>query len=34
VGEVDFDSPDLRGQIKALLPGSGDAAGIEVAPAP
>ena len=34
VGEVDFDSPDLRGQIKALMQGSGDAAGIEVAPAP
>ena len=34
VGEVDFDSPDLHGQIQALLPGSGDEAGIEVAPAP
>jgi hypothetical protein len=34
VGEVDFDSPDLRGQIQALMPGSGDAAGIRLAPAP
>ena len=34
VGEVDFDSPDLRGQIQALLPGSGDAAGIGMAPGP
>ncbi|MCA1792029.1 MAG: redoxin domain-containing protein, partial [Thioalkalivibrio sp.] len=33
VGEVDFDSPDLRGQIQTLLPGSGDAAGIGMAPA-
>ena len=34
VGEVDFDSPDPRGQIQALMPGSGDAAGIRRAPAP
>jgi len=34
VGEVDFDSPDLRGQIQALIPGSGNAAGIGMAPAP
>jgi len=34
VGEVDFDSPQLRGQIQALLPGSGGAAGIGTAPPP
>jgi thiol-disulfide isomerase/thioredoxin len=34
LGEVDFDSPDLRGQIQALMPGSGDAAGIGTAPTP
>jgi thiol-disulfide isomerase/thioredoxin len=34
VGEVDFDSPDLRGQIQALMPGSRDAAGIGQAPMP
>ena len=34
VGEVDFDSPELRGEIQTLLPGSGDAAGIGLAPAP
>jgi len=33
VGEVDFDSPDLRGQIQALLPGSGDAEANRTAPA-
>ncbi|WP_296759103.1 TlpA disulfide reductase family protein [Thioalkalivibrio sp.] len=34
VGEVDFDSPDLRGQLQALIPGSGDAEGNGTAPAP
>jgi thiol-disulfide isomerase/thioredoxin len=34
VGEVDFDRPDLRGQIQALMSGSGDAEGNGTAPAP
>ena len=34
VGEVNFDSPDLRGQIQALMTGFGDAAGLGIAPAP
>lgn len=33
VGEVDFDSPDLRGQLQALMPGFGDAEGNGTAPA-
>jgi len=34
VGEVDFDSPDLRGQLQALIRGSGDAEANGTAPAP
>ena len=35
VGEVDFDSPDLRGQLQALMPGFGGAEeGNGTAPAP
>jgi peroxiredoxin len=34
LGEVDFDSPDLRGQIQTLMRGSDDAGDVRGAPVP